>query len=141
MCVQGAMRRKATCSTRTRTEEEDADTREADSARNKADEVRPTKITPNFGRKMEAIEDSLEEGGASIPARVNKMRLNADIAENSGIMKKSAERRSMNRLPQADNSRITRTIPTTKIVAECKGTTPTTKIVAECTHVTLAECS
>ena len=41
-----------------------------------------------------------------------------------------------NRLPQADNSRITRTIPTMKSIVECTGTTPTTKIVAECTHAT-----
>ena len=34
---------KATCSTRTRTEEEDADEREADSAKDKADEVRSAK--------------------------------------------------------------------------------------------------
>ena len=32
-------------------EEEDADEREADSAKDKADEVRPTKTTPKIGRK------------------------------------------------------------------------------------------
>ena len=43
---------EGTCSTRTRTKEEDVDKRQADSAKNKADEVRPTKTTPNFGRNM-----------------------------------------------------------------------------------------
>ena len=122
------MCRKVTCSTCTRTEEEDADEREADSAKDKTDEVRPTTTTPNFGRKTEAIEEPLQEGGASIPARADKTQPNADIAENSATAKKSVERRSVNRLPQANNSRITRIIPTTKIIAECTGTTPTTKI-------------
>ena len=40
--VQGAMSRKATCSTRTRMEEEDTDEREADSVKDKVDEVRTT---------------------------------------------------------------------------------------------------
>ena len=48
------MSRRATCSIRTRTEEEDADEREADSAKDKAAEVQPTTTTPNFGRKTEA---------------------------------------------------------------------------------------
>ena len=62
---------------------------------------------------------------------------------NSATTKKSAERRSVNQLPKTDNSRITRIILTTKIIAERTGTTPTTKIVAECTHTTpiVAECS
>ena len=137
------MRQKATCSTRIRTEEEDADEREANSAKDKAEEIRPMKTTPNFGHKKEAIEEPSEEGGVSILARADKTQPNADIAENSTTTKKSAERRSANRLPQADNSRITCTIPTTKIIAECTGTTPTTKIVVECTHTTptMAECS
>ena len=142
-CVQGAMSRKATWSTRTRTEEEDADEREADSAKDKADKVRPTKTTPNFGRKTEANEEPSQEGGVSTPARVVKTQPNVDIAENSATTKKSAERRYGNRLPQADNSRITRTILTTKSIPECTGTTPTTKIVVECTHATptVVECS
>ena len=107
MCVQGAMLRKATCSTRTRTEEEDMDKREADSAKDKVDEVRPTTTTPNFGRKTEAIAEPSEEGGASTPAWVVKTQPNADIAESLAFTKKSAERRRKNRLPQADNSRIT----------------------------------
>ena len=103
------MSRKATCSTHTRTEEEDADEREADSAKDVTDKdvtdkVRLTKTTPNFGRKTEAIEEPSQP--------------NADIAENSATTTKSAERRCANRLPQADNSRIMRTIPTTKIIAE-----------------------
>ena len=48
-------------------EEEDADEREENSAKDKADEVQPTKTTPNFG-----IEDPSKEGGASIPARADK---------------------------------------------------------------------
>ena len=62
------MIRKARCSTCTRTEEEDADEREADSAKDKADEVRPTTTTPNFGRKMEteANEEPSQEGEVSV---------------------------------------------------------------------------
>ena len=67
------MSRKATCSTRTRTEEEDVDEREADSAKGKADEVRPTTTTPNFGYKKEAMEEPSQEGGASTPARAINM--------------------------------------------------------------------
>ena len=62
------MRQKATCSTHIRTEEEDTNEQEADLAKDKADEVRPTKTTPNFGRKTEAIEEPSQEGGASILA-------------------------------------------------------------------------
>ena len=60
---------------------------------------RPTKTTPNFGRKMEAIEEPSEEGGASIPARADKTLPNADIVENLATTKKSVERRSVNPLP------------------------------------------
>ena len=75
------MSRKATCSTCTRTKEEDADEREADSAKDKADEVRPTTTTPNFGHKTEANEEPSQEGGVFTPARVVKTQTNADIAE------------------------------------------------------------
>ena len=88
-------------------EKENADKREADSVKDEADKVRLTKTTPNFGRKTKAIEEPSEEGGSSIPVRADKTRPNADIAENSATTKKSAKRRSMNPLPQADNSRIT----------------------------------
>ena len=71
------------------------DEREADSAKDKADEVRPMKTTPNFGRKMGAIAEPSEEGGASILTRADKTQPNADIAENSATTKKSAERRSV----------------------------------------------
>ena len=98
------MSRKATCSTRTRTEEEDADEREADSAKDKADEVRPTTTTHNFGRKMEANKEPSQEGGVSTPPRAIKTQPNADIAESSATTKKSVERSCVNRLPQADNS-------------------------------------
>ena len=137
------MIRKATCSTRTRTEEEDADEREAESVKDKAAEVRPTTTTPNFGRKTEANKEPSQEGVVSTPARAVNTQPNADIAESSAITKKSVERRSANRLPQADNSRISRTIPTTKIITESTGTTPTTEIVAECTQATptVTECS
>ena len=115
------MSRKATCSTRTRIEEEeeDADEREADSAKDKAAEVRPMKTTPNFGRKMGPIAEHSEEGGYSISARTDKTQPNADIVENSATTKKNADRRSVNQLPEAENSRITRRTPTTKTVAEC----------------------
>ena len=120
MFEQGAMPRKATCFTHTRTEEEDAAMQEeADSAKDEADEAQLTKTTRNFGIKTEAIEEPSEEGGASIPVRANKPRSNAVIAEKSATMKKSAERRSASRLPQADNSPITPPTPTMKIMAEC----------------------
>ena len=97
------------------------------------DSTYATKGTQNFGYKKEGMEDSSQEGGASTPARAVNTQPNANIAEISAITKKSAERRSANRRPQADNSQITSIIPTTKtIIAECTGTTPTTKIVVEC---------
>ena len=111
------MSRKATCSTRTRTEEEDADEQEADSAKDKAAEVRPTTTTPNFGHKTEANEEPSQEGGVSTPAQVVKTQPNADIAESSAITKKSVERRSGNRLPQADNSQITPRMRNTRTTA------------------------
>ena len=137
------MSRKATCSTRIRTEEEDVDEQKDDSAKDKADEVQTTKTTPNFGRKTEGIEEPSEEGGPSIPAQAEKTQPNAVIAESSAITKKSAKRRCVNWLPQAENSRIMRTTPTTKSIAECTSTTLTTNIVAECMHtnLTVAECS
>ena len=96
------MSQKDTFFTRIRTEEEDADEREADSAKDKAAEVRPTITTPNFGHKTEANEEPSQEGGASTPVRVAKTQPNAGIAENSATTKKSAEGRCGNRLPQAN---------------------------------------
>ena len=140
------MHQKAIFSTRTRMEEEDADEREADSAKNKADDVRPTKNTPNLRRKTEAIEEPLQEAGVSTPGQAVKTQSNVDIAESSAITKKSAERRSENLLSRADNARIMHTITTTKIIEECMRTTRTMNIVAEYTHITpttmiKAECS
>jgi hypothetical protein len=107
----------AKCSTRIRTEEEDAAVQgEADSAKDEADEVdkaRSTTTTPNFGNEMEAIKEPSEEGGALIPIQVDKTQSNADIAGKSVIAKRSAERRCVSRRPQADNSRITPSTPTT----------------------------
>ena len=71
-CVQGAMSRKATSSTCTRTEKEDTDEQEGDSAKHKADEVRSTTTTPNFGRKTQANEELSQEGGVSTVAKVVK---------------------------------------------------------------------
>ena len=90
-------------------EEDDANEREADSAKDKADDVRLMKTTPNFGRKTGAIAEPSKEGGVFIPSRADKMQPNADITENSATTKKSAEKRCANRLPQVDNSQITRT--------------------------------
>ena len=36
---------------------------EANSAKDEADEVRPMKTTPNFAKKVETIEEHLEEWG------------------------------------------------------------------------------
>ena len=122
MFEQEVMARKAKCSTRIPAEEEDAAMQEeADSAKDTADEAdkaRFTKTTHNYGNKMEAIEEPSEEGGATIPVRVDKTRSNADIAEKSAIAKRSAERRCVSRRPQADNSRITQPTPTTMTTAD-----------------------
>ena len=67
MFEQGAMPRKATCSTRIQTEEEDTAEQAADSAKDEADEVQPMKTTPNFGKKMETTDEHSEEGGATMP--------------------------------------------------------------------------
>ena len=67
MFEQGETPWKATCSTHIRTEEEDVDERQADSTKDKVDEVLLTRITPNFDWKMGSIEEPSEEGGASIP--------------------------------------------------------------------------
>ena len=61
-----------------------------------------------FGRK-----------GASIPVRAAKSPPIVDNKEKSTTTKKSAERRRMNPLPQADNSRITPQTLTTKTMSEC----------------------
>ena len=67
------MPQKATCPTHTRTEEEHAIVQEeADSAKDKAEEVRPIKITRNFGKKSETIKQCWEEGGASMPIQFDK---------------------------------------------------------------------
>ena len=64
--------------------EEDATVQEeANSAKDEAaDEVWLMKTTTYFCNKTEAIEEPSEEGGASIPVRVDKTLSNADIAEN-----------------------------------------------------------
>ena len=94
MFEQGAMPRKATWSTRIRTEEEDsAVQKEADSAKDEADEARLTKTTRNFGIKMEAIGEPSEEGGVSISVGADKTWANADIVEKSVTTKKSVVRR------------------------------------------------
>ena len=119
MFKQGATPPKATCSTHIWTEEEDVAEEEADSAKDEADEVQPLETTPNFGKKTESWEECAEEGEVYMPVQADKTSLNADIAVKSSTKKKSARRRSVNRLPQADNSRITPPTPTTKTLAEC----------------------
>ena len=78
------------------------------------------KTAPNFGTKTETTEDHLGEGGPSRPVQaVKTTHLNVDIMVKSGTMKKSDERRSMSRLPQADYPPITPPTPTMKTMAEC----------------------
>ena len=78
------------------------------------------KTTPNFGKKTETTEEHSEEGGASILVQGDKTtQLNVDIVAKSATMKKSAERRSMSQLPQADNSPIMPPTPTMTTMAEC----------------------
>ena len=118
MFEQGAMPWKATCSTPIRTEEEDPAEQKADSAKDEANEVRPIKTTPDFGKREEIIEERSEEGGVSMPVQADKTQPNADIAEKSATTKKSAERGSVSRIPQAENSPITPPTPTMKTMVE-----------------------
>ena len=97
MCIQVETLRKTKFFTRNRTAEEDADEREADSAKDEANKVRPMKTTLNCSRKTEAIAEPSKEGGASIPAQADKTQPDAHIVENWATTKKSVERRSMNR--------------------------------------------
>ena len=55
-------------------EEEDADEREADLAKDKADEVRPMTTTPNFGPKTEANEELRKKG--EFPLRLESSKRN-----------------------------------------------------------------
>ena len=119
MFEQGATPQKATCSTRIQTEEEDAYMQEEDdSAKDEADKARLIKKTRKFGIKMEAIEEPLEEGGPSTPARAVKTQPNADIAESSATTKKSAERRCVSWLPLFDNSPLAPPSPSTTITVD-----------------------
>ena len=62
------------------------------------DSTYPTKGTQNFGKKMEAIEEPSEEGGA-MPNKVGKpCHLLATIAERSAIAKRSAEKEEVSQL-------------------------------------------
>ena len=81
------------------------------------DSTYPTKEIHNLGKETEANEEPSQEGGASTQVRAVKTQPNADIAESSAITKKSAERRSVNRLPQADNSQITPRMRNTRTTA------------------------
>ena len=59
----------------------------------------PTKGTQTFGKKTEAIEEPLEEGGASMPNKVSKQyHLLAIIAAKSAIVKRNAEKEEASRL-------------------------------------------
>ena len=58
----------------------------------------PTKGTQSFGKKMEAIEEPSQEGGASTPNKVVKpCHLRANIAAKSAIAKRSAEKEEVSR--------------------------------------------
>ena len=83
MFQQGAMPRKATCSSRIQTEEEHGAEQEVDSAKDETEqEVQPMKTTPNFGKKMETTEEHSEEGEATMPVEADKTtQSNSDIAE------------------------------------------------------------
>ena len=72
------------------------------------DSTYPTKGTQNFGKKTEAIEEPLQEGGASTPNKVgNPCHLCAAIAAKLAIAKRSAEKEEVSRPLQVDNSQIT----------------------------------
>ena len=78
------------------------------------DSTYPTKGAQTFGKKTEAIEESSEEGGASMLNKVGKQcHLLAIIAAKSVIAKKSVEKEEVSRLPQADNSQTTPPTPNT----------------------------
>ena len=99
MFEHGATPRKATCSTHTQTEEEDAvKQEEADLAKDEADELQRIETTPNFGKKMETTWKRLEEGRTSMPVQAYKTQSNMDIARKSATTKRSVERRSVVRV-------------------------------------------
>ena len=78
------------------------------------DSTYPTKGAQTFGKKTEAIEETSEEGGASMPNKVGKQcHLLATIVGRSTIVKTSAERKEVSRLPQADNSQTMLPTPNT----------------------------
>ena len=74
-----------------------------DLAKDEADEVRSMKSTPNFGKKTETTRERSEEGGASMLIQGDNTQSNADIKGKLATTKRSAERRSMSRPPQADD--------------------------------------
>ena len=68
----------------------------------------PTKGTQNFGKKTEAIEEPLEEGGDSTPNKVSKpCHLPATIEERSAIGKRSAKKEEASWLRQVANLQTT----------------------------------
>ena len=76
--------------------------------------------THTNGKRTGMVPESLVEGGVITPDHPSvTTHPNADIVENTATMKRSAGRRHVTRLEQADNSQITHQTPTTMIVAEC----------------------
>ena len=73
MFEQGVTPQKATCSTHTRVEEEDAVVQEgANSAKDKADKLQPMKITLITGKMVQTQYARSKAGGASMPNQVDK---------------------------------------------------------------------
>ena len=83
------------------------------------DSTYPTKGTQNFGKKLEAIEQPLQEGGASTPNKVGKpCHLRANIAANLATANRSAKKEETSKLQQADNSQITPRTRNTQTTAD-----------------------
>ena len=116
MCVRGATRQKAKCSTlNQRIEEISAAETEDNPDRAGIIGTLKSVITAN-GKRTEEIS---EEGGANTPDHQGVItNPSADIVANTATMKKNAGKRRVTRSRLADNSQITPRTLTTTIVAE-----------------------
>ena len=79
----------------------------------------PSKGTQAFGKKMEAIDEPLEDGGASILNKVGKQcHLLAIFVAKLAFAKRSVEKEEISWLQQADNSQTTPPMPNTRTLME-----------------------
>ena len=80
----------------------------------------PTKGTQTFCKRTEALEEPSEEGGASMPNKVDKpCHLHAITVGRFTTVKKSAERKEVSRLPQVENSQTAPATLNTTTMVDC----------------------